>query len=127
MGYNWAQEKMKKVLLMMFALVCFSVTANAQSCKISGASDGSTVMVTQDYQEGNKIVVNLENDSESTCANVTVEVEVTYGANTVKTYTGRGKSCPNSSCRIEISVPEKSGQLSMNKYKVTKVSGSKCN
>lgn len=117
---------MKKIFLIMFALICFGATANAQSCKISGAGDGSTVMVTQDYQEGNKIVVNLENDSETTCANVTVDVEVTYGANTVKTYTGRGKSCPNSTCRIEISFPEKSGQLDMRKYKIKSVSGTKC-
>lgn len=117
---------MKKVLFIMFALICFSVSANAQSCKISGAGDGSTVMVTQDYQEGNKIIVNLENDSETTCANVTVEVEITYGTNTVKTYTGRGKSCPNSSCKIEIPFPEKSGSLNMSKYSVIKVSGTKC-
>ena len=120
---------MKRVLLMMFALICFGMTANAQSCKISGASDGSTVMVTNDYQDGSKIVVNLENDSNETCANVTVEVVVSYAGSNLKTYTGRGKSCPGSTCKIEIPIQEKyNGNTAypMKGYTVQKVSGTKC-
>ena len=120
---------MKKVLLIMFALICFGMTAKAQSCKISGASDGSTVMVSNDYQDGNKVVVNLDNDSENTCANVTVEVEVSYAGGNSKTYSGRGKSCPSSTCRIEIPIQENyNGQshYPMKGYKVRKVSGTKC-
>ena len=120
---------MKKVLLMMFALICFGMTANAQSCKISGASDGSTVMVTNDYQDGSKVVVNLENDSNETCANVTVEVVVSYLGGFSKTYTGRGKSCPGSTCKIEIPIQEKyngNSTYSLKEYKVQKVSGTKC-
>lgn len=118
---------MKKLFLIMFALICFGATANAQSCKISGASDGSTVMVANDYLDGNKIVINLENDSEKTCANVTVEVEVTYTYSHIKeTYTGRGKSCPGSTCKIEIPVSPTKGNNKLTDYKVKGVSGTKC-
>lgn len=118
---------MKKLLLIMFALICFGATANAQSCKISGANDGSTIMVTNAYQEGNKIVVNLENDSENTCANVSVEVEITYTYSQYKEkYTGRGKSCPGSSCKIEIPINLTKGNNKMTEYSVKKVSGTKC-
>ena len=113
----------------MFALICFGVTANAQSCKISGANDGSTVMVTNDYQDGSKIVVNLENDSNETCANVTVEVVVSYAGGNSKTYTGRGKSCPGSTCKIEIPIQENYNGKSnypIKGYTVQKVSGTKC-
>lgn len=117
---------MKKVILFLVAILGISFAANAQSCKISGANDGSTVMVTNDYQAGNKIVVNLENDSSETCANVTVVVEVSYGGNNSKTYTGRGKSCPGTSCKIEIPIQEKYNNYPMKGYKVQKVSGTKC-
>lgn len=116
---------MKKVLVLLVTLMGISFTANAQSCKIQGANDGSTVMVTNDYQDGSKIVVNLENDSEKTCANVTVEVEVVY-AYGKKSYTGYGKSCPDSSCKIEIPISLKNGDYAMKGYKVQKVSGTKC-
>ena len=74
---------MKKVLLMMFALICFGATAKAQVCKISGANDGSTIMCTGEHLENDKVIVNLSNDSENTCANVTVIVEVTYSNNSM--------------------------------------------
>lgn len=117
---------MKKVILFLVAILGISFAANAQSCKISGANDGSTVMVTNDYQSGNKIVVNLENDSNEICANVTVEVEVSYAHSKPKTFTGRGKSCPNSTCKLEIAIDEKNGSYTMTGYKVKKVSGTKC-
>lgn len=120
---------MKKVLALLVALIGISFAANAQSCKISGASDGSTVMVTNDYQEGNKVVVNLENDSAETCANVTVEVNVSYKGDKSQTFTGRGKSCPGSSCKIEIPIQinyNGNSHYPLKGYKVQKVSGTKC-
>lgn len=120
---------MKKVLLILVAMLGISFAANAQSCKIQGANDGSTVMVTNDYQDGNKIVVNLENDSNEICANVTVEVTVSYAGGNTKTYSGRGKSCPGTSCKIEIPIQENyNGQsrYPLKGYKVQKVSGTKC-
>lgn len=119
---------MKRVLLLMFALICFGVTANAQSCKINGTDDGSTIMVTNAWKDGSTINVNLSNDSEKTCANVTVEVDVTYeGSNNIKTYKGYGKSCPNQDCKIEIPISDEIRGLKYRNYKVTSVSGNKCN
>lgn len=108
-----------------------SYTANAQSCKIAGLDDGSTCMVTNDWQEGNVVYVDVENDSESTCANVTVEVVVTYkgGKKTTLTltFTGRAKSCPGSTCKVTVPIQEKnSDNWDMTSYKVNKISGTKC-
>lgn len=106
---------MKKLLVLFMAIVGISFAANAQSCEIKGADDGSTVMVTNHFIDGEKVVVVLGNDSEKTCANVTVKVTVDG-----KEYEGYGKSCPGST-RIEVTIgkPIKS-------YRVEKVSGTKC-
>lgn len=119
---------MKKILLVLVAMLGISFMANAQSCKISGATDGSTIMVSQDRLEGDKVIVNLENDSESTCANVTVTVEVSYGNtdNNNKTFTGRVKSCPNATATVTIPIQTTNKNLKLRTYKVT-VSGNKCN
>ncbi len=128
---------MKKILLIMFALICFGATANAQSCKIRGAEDGSTVMVTNHWLDGSKVFVNLENDSEKNCANVVVKVEVKYvyrGNHVVggpgpqtKTYEGYGTSCPNGTCKVEVPISLNYDGLEMRDYKVLSVSGNKCN
>ena len=119
-----------------------SFAANAQSCEIKGANDGSTVMVTNHWLDGSTVYVNLENDSEKTCANVVVKVEVKYvyrGNHVVggpgpktKTFEGRGTSCPSGTCKVEIPILldfydygdhfVKDGE-----YKVVGVSGNKCN
>lgn len=116
---------MKKYFLILVALIGISMAANAQSCKISGTNDGSTIMVTQDRLEGDKVIVNLENDSESTCANVTVTVEVNYNNGKSQSFTGRVKSCPNQSATVTIPIQTKNGSSPMKNYKVT-VSGNKC-
>lgn len=125
MGYNLAKKEMKKIFLILVALMGISMAANAQSCKISGTNDGSTIMVTQDRLEGDKVIVNLENDSESTCANVTVTVEVYYNNGKSQSFTGRVKSCPNQSATVTIPIQTKNVSSPMKNYKVT-VSGSKC-
>jgi len=114
---------MKKVLVLLVALMGISFAASAQSCEIKGATEKSTVMVTNDYQDGSQIVVNLENDSERTCANVTVEVEVSYYQHRTQTFTGSDKSCPNATCVIKVKVDNIND---MKGYKVKKVSGTKC-
>ncbi|MBQ2188148.1 MAG: hypothetical protein II401_06275 [Bacteroidales bacterium] len=116
---------MKKYFLILVALIGISMAANAQSCKISGTNDGSTIMVTQDRLEGDQVVVTLENDSESTCANVTVTVQVSYNNGTSKSFEGRVKSCPNQSSSVTIPIQKQNGSSKMKNYKVT-VSGSKC-
>lgn len=114
---------MKKILVLLVTLMGFCFAANAQSCEIKGATEKSTVMVTNDYQDGNQIVVNLENDSERTCANVTVEVEVSYYHGRNQIFTGSDKSCPNATCVIKVNVDNIND---MKGYKVKKVSGTKC-
>lgn len=141
MGYNLAKKKMKKILFVGLAVIGFAFVANAQSCKIQGANDGSTVMVTNHWLDGSKVFVNLENDSEKNCANVVVKVEVKYvyrGNHVVggpgpktKTYEGYGTSCPNGTCKVEVPVlldfNEYGDRFEMREYKVLSVSGNKCN
>jgi hypothetical protein len=116
MENNKVKNKMKKLFLLFVALVGISFAVNAQSCEIKGADDGSTVMVTSHFIDGEKIVVVLGNDSEKTCANVTVKVTANG-----KEFEGYGKSCPGST-RIDITIGEP-----IKSYKVEKVSGTKCN
>jgi hypothetical protein len=132
---------MKKILVLLIVLMGISYAANAQSCKIRGADDGSTVMVTNHWLDGSKVFVNLENDSEKTCANVTVKVEIKYvyrGNHVVggpgpktKAYEGYGTSCPNGTCKVEIpillDINEYGDCFEMREYKVLSVSGNKCN
>ena len=127
MGYNCAKKKMKKIFLLLVALIGISYVANAQSCKISGTNDGSTILCTDQHLDGNKVVVNLSNDSENTCANVTVTVEVTYENNSTKTFQGRGKSCPNAEAAINVYIETVNNGKNWKKYEVTGVSGNKCN
>ena len=118
---------MKKLLLIIVALLGINFAANAQSCKISGTNDGSTILCTGQHMEGNKVIVNLSNDSESTCANVTVTVKVTYANNSTETFEGRGKSCPNQEAAITVYINTEKNGKRWTKYEVTSVSGNKCN
>lgn len=113
----------------MFALLTgFCLFANAQSCKISGSSDGSSILCTGQHMEGdNTVVVNLSNDSESTCANVTVVVKVTYEGGSTQEFEGRGKSCPDTEAAIRVYINNQKNGKQWKKYEVTGVSGSKCN
>lgn len=115
MEYNKAKRKMKKVLLLLVALMGICFAANAQRCEIKGANDGSTIEVQHHFVEGEKVVVLLGNDSEKICANVTVIVTVDG-----KEFEGYGKSCPGRT-KIEVLIGKP-----INTYKVKKVSGTKC-
>lgn len=119
---------MKKTLVLLVALIGISFAVNAQSCKISGSNDGSTIMVTGQHMDGDEVIVNLSNDSESTCANVTVVVEVTYADKSKLSFEGRGKSCPNQEAAISVSINLKNNKgKDWDKYEVKSVSGNKCN
>lgn len=117
MEYNEAKHKMKKLFVLLVALLGIGFAAKAQSCEIKGADDGSTIMVTSDFIEGEKVVVLLGNDSEKTCANVTVVVTVNGKK---EEYKGYGKSCPGTT-RIEVQIGEP-----IKSYEVKTVSGNKC-
>lgn len=118
---------MKKLLFVLAAMIGISFAANAQSCKISGANDGSTIMCTGEHLESSTVIVNLSNDSENTCANVTVVVEVTYANRSKQRFEGRGKSCPDSEAAIRVPIQLVNKGSDWEKYEVVGVSGNKCN
>ena len=69
---------MKKLLLIVFA-ICSFATVNAQTCKIVGSTDNSSIEVINEYWEKDSTyAVFLSNDSSTIAANVTVTIEVTY-------------------------------------------------
>lgn len=118
---------MKKVLVLLVALLGISFAASAQSCKIQGTNDGSTILCTGHHLDGSIVIVNLSNDSESTCANVTVKVKVTYANNATETFEGRGKSCPDQEATIDVYINLEKNGKEWKKYEVISVSGNKCN
>lgn len=122
---NWID--MKKFVLFFAILISVCFAANAQSCKISGSNDGSSILCTGHYLDGNKVAVTLSNDSESTCANVVVKVKVTYKNGSSKEFEGRGKSCPDQEAIIDVYIETTNGSYEWSKYQVTGVSGNKCN
>ncbi len=127
---------------MILVLVGGCHATSAQSCQIKGATDGSSVMVTNHWESGSSVFVNLENDSEKTCANVVVKVQVKYvysgnhivggpGPKT-KIFEGKGTSCPNGSCKIEVPILldfKDGGDYFVKKgdYEIIGISGNKCN
>lgn len=118
---------MKNLLILIVPLLFFCFSANAQSCKISGSNDGSSILCTGQHMEGNNVIVNLSNDSENTCANVIVVVKVTYEGGATQEFEGRGKSCPNQDAAISVYINTENKGKPYKKYEVTRVSGNKCN
>lgn len=117
---------MKKYFYILLLVgLCFTV--NAQSCKISGSNDGSTIVCTGHSIDGNNITVTLSNDSENTCANVSIIVKVTYANNSTEEFEGRGKSCPDQEAAIRVPIKTEKNGREWTKYEVARVSGSKCN
>jgi hypothetical protein len=126
-------SKMKKFLMILIAIIGFSVTMSAQSCTINGADDGSTVAVKSCYMSGDNVTVNVINDSKDIMANITVTVEVTYkwGSSTkVQRYEGREIALSGVTTKIELPIDKK--HTEDNRYEATSVkaisiSGKKCN
>ena len=118
---------MKRLFFLIVIIIFFTIIANAQSCKISGSNDGSTILCTGHSLEGNTVTVTVSNDSEKTCANVAVVVKVTYANYTTKEFEGRGKSCPDQEAAISVYINKENNGKEWTKYEVTKISGSKCN
>jgi hypothetical protein len=123
---------MKKVFLILATMFCIGMSANAQSCAISGAEDESTVEVQSCYLSGDKVIVNVINDSKDIAANVTVSVTVTYKFGTLtktENYSGKNIALARISTSIEIPVSkELSADTRFTAYSVTatSVSGTKC-
>jgi len=134
---------MKKYFLTAVSALCIGFTAFAYSydatvsplsvcdgefCTITGAGDGSTIQVTNSWQDGAKIMVNTVNDSSMVYANVTVVVEVTYKVLEPRTFSGYAMSRPATSTVIEVPIETTNGSSNnvMTGYKIKSISGSKC-
>ena len=134
---------MKKVILILVAVIGFGISANAgpgETCKIKGATDGSSVEITSCYlgsgKDEGKVIVIVDNDSRKIPANVKIGVTVTYenSSKVKKTYdyTGKGRAVANQSTRIEIPIkkthPESTSHNSYNasSVKATSITGNKC-
>ena len=117
---------MKKVLLIMFALICFGATAKAQVCKISGSNDNVEVFNCYTDVENNQVIVIVSNDSNDISANVTVTVEVKMGSVT-KTVEGKARALPNQNTKIEIPMSREGVKIgSTTTVRCTKITGAKC-
>jgi hypothetical protein len=121
---------MKKVLLLLFALICFGSTAMAQVCKISGSNDNVEVFTCYTDVAKNQVVVRVSNDSNEISANVTVTVEVRnvkQGSSRKKlTLTGKGLAKPNGPTEIRIDIPSGYELLNESTVQCTNISGTKC-
>lgn len=123
---------MKKVFIMMFALICFGATAKAQVCKISGSNDNVEVFTCYTDVAKNQVVVRVSNDSNEISANVTVTVEVKNvkqsGYSNLKklTLTGKELAKPNGPTDIKIDIPSGYTLLNESTAQCTNISGTKC-
>ena len=100
---------MKKYLMILIAMVCFGVSANAdKSCKISGAEDGSSIQVSYSHVDvdGGYVYFSTSNDSEKISANFTFSFSIS-GIGTKK---GSGMAKPLTSSEVKVSVPEIKGK-----------------
>lgn len=120
---------MKKVLVLLVALICFGATSNAQVCKISGSNDSVEVFDSYLDAANNQIVVTVGNDSNDISANVTVTVQVRVYNNgwSTQTFTGKTLAKPNQTTTIKIKPT--GGYMIKDDSKIIKVdiSGTKCN
>lgn len=120
---------MKKTLLIMFASICLSATANAQVCKISGSNDNVEVFGCRTDAENNQVFVIVSNDSNDISANVTVTVEVKGKegcSSCTTTVEGKGLAKPGQSTQIKIKVPGNFKLTENSRSKCIGISGSKC-
>ncbi|MDR1198318.1 MAG: hypothetical protein LBK94_04805 [Prevotellaceae bacterium] len=125
---------MKAILVILVTLASFGTNANAQSCMIGGANDESTIEVQSCYLNGDKVIVNVINDSNDIAANVTVGVQVTYrlgNSNNTKTYPYAGKEISLAKVSTKIEIPIHEVHPSDNRYvaysvEATSISGTKC-
>lgn len=114
-------KKMKKILVMLLAVLGLAISANSQTaqCKISGGTDGATVIASIIEVGDGYVLVELDNDGDFP-VNVTVKV------------TGRGsgtrgaKVYPSSSTTVKVPVSGAKSTYSTDVYTVS-VSGTRCN
>ncbi len=113
-------------------MVCFCLSTKAQSCKISGANDGSTIEIKSCYLNEDKVIVNVINDSKDISANVTVSVIVTYKYSTAtkkQSYSGKEISFAETTTMIEIPIDKNysaDNRFVATSVEATSVLGEKC-
>lgn len=113
-------------MLVCTACVCYA-SPRGESCSLAG-DDGSSIMVVNDSCDGHTVTLSLENDSNTSAANISVRVKVYYGSNnnTSQEYTGYSKCSPNSSTPMSISIQPNINGYSYKSYDIVSVSGRKC-
>lgn len=119
---------MKKILISLFMTIVFALSASAQgqSCTITG-DNNSSIMVTSASLDGSTVIVNVENDCNTTAANVTVTVKVNYRGNQgSQTFNGYGRCEANQSTSIKVNISTKKNTWDMADFEVVSISGKKC-
>ncbi len=103
------------------------IPANSQVCKISGQNDNVEIFTCSLAENNTEVHVTVANDSQSISANVTVTVEVDYGNNIKKTYTGRAIAKPNQETLIIIKgISPKVSNRDAKSVQAISISGTKC-
>lgn len=118
-----------KQLLVTIMMLLFGVAGmvKAQVCKLPNSKDNVEVFRTF-LSSPTQVTVIVSNDSKDISANVTVEIEVTYGYNTKQTFYGKELAKPNKKTTIYIDIPEKGSNNQVpTEVKAKSISGTKCN
>lgn len=123
---------MKKLLLIVFA-ICSFATVNAQTCKIVGSTDNSSIEVINEYWEKDSTyAVFLSNDSSTIAANVTVTIEVTYkygSATKTAQFSGKCKVIALGETKCQIPVPptlSSNSNYKADSASIISITGNKC-
>ena len=115
------QNKMKKVLVMLLAVLGMSISLMADttsSCKISGGSEGATVVASIIEVGDGYVMVELDNDG-SFAVNVTVKISGAHSGQRAC------KVSPQMSNTIKVPVPAAKAGDRVTEYNVS-LSGSRC-
>lgn len=114
---------MKKILVMLFAILGLTINANAQTaqCKISGSTDGATVVASVIEVGDGYVLVELDNDG-SFAVNVTIKVTSNASGNGTRS----AKVYPSQSTSVKVPVNGAKSDKPTSYYKIT-ISGSRCN
>ena len=118
---------MKKFLVMLVAFLCLSFSLMAQttkSCKISGQTDGATVVASIIEVGDGYVLVELDNDGN---APVNVTVKVTCNRSSVSNGQRSCKVSPQASNTIKITMNGAKKDHNINEYKINSLSGQRCN
>lgn len=116
---------MKKILVMLFAILGLTINANAQTaqCKISGSTDGATVVASVIEVGDGYVLVELDNDG-TFAVNVTIKVTGTVSG--AGNGTRSAKVYPSQSTSVKVPVSGAESDKPTSNYRIT-ISGSRCN